>query len=274
MRLGFWLTSIVVLCCLALAETPGTRLDVKEYRLPRVERIVENQVNGFWEPGHIEFEAYVGTPSREFHGVSDETLSESVGIDSMTQFIDIGPAHKGEEFELLEDASGNVWTRQSRHWDRWWDSCWVYSLVRNDTAVYRVRDCRVTEEPMMFLRQGHWWIETYNYKAAEDTSSTQTSPGRGFQVVADGEVLSSKYGCSETSDYHYVGDKPFFLFRRDSLFGWNYDGAETVTDFDSLFHGGCCEYGCANPRFYADDFSFYARRDSVWYLVVGTLKDK
>ncbi|HEY3294899.1 MAG TPA: hypothetical protein VGL38_05640 [bacterium] len=241
--------------------------------MPRVEKVWGDSVYGYWEPGWIEFEMYVGKPSRDLHGVYHDPETVLDLLDTLTEPIRDSPEKKGQSFSPFTDEAGNVWKRRGEWQGSTQTHCPLYTLLRNDTVLYGFRDCMVTEAPGMYYRTGHWWIETWDYKPADDTRSNEER-GKGFQIIADGEFLSDKYHCSETFDYHYVNDQPFFMFRRDSLWGWNYDGVETVTDFDDFFHGGCCELGCANPRFYADDFSFYARRDSVWYLVVGTMKEK
>jgi hypothetical protein len=270
-----WILLIAVLCSLAAAEPPPPRLEISEYRLPRVERIDQNQVNGYWEPGWLEFEWYVGGPTRQRFEVRQDRNYRPLNPDTLTRSIGLLPVRSTKVFvyDSLRDAGGNVWTRRlnSRGDDE--ESCPLYSLLRNDTVVYQLRDCIATEQPLMFLRGEHWWIETWNYKSAEDTSSNWFAD-EGYQVVADSVLLSDKYGYSQTFDYHFVGGKPFFMFRRDSVFGWNYDGADTTIDFDSVFHGACCEPSCSNPRFAVDQFSFYAKRDSTWYMVVGTVKEK
>ncbi|MBU0509779.1 hypothetical protein KKH27_13215 [bacterium] len=149
-------------------------------------------------------------------------------------------------------------------------SCDKFSLCRNDTVVYQFRDCVGAEDPFLFVRGDDWWIESWAYRDAED-SSARSAPTRGFQVVVNGQLLSDAYHCSETFDYHYVGDRPFFLFCRDNTLGWNYCGVETVSDFDEFFHGHCCELATSDPLFCANGFSFYARRNDLWYLVAGRI---
>jgi len=174
---------------------------------------------------------------------------------------------KGKPFVPTTDVHGNVWTRKVNREER---ECALFSLCRNDTVIYQFRDCFVGEEPLFFIRGDDWWIESWAYRNADDINRHNT-PTRGFQVVVNGEILSDKYHCTGTFEYHYVGDRPFFLFSLDSTLGWNYDGAETLSDFDEFFHAHCCEMSTSDPRFWADEFSFYARRDDIWYLVHGRI---
>lgn len=259
------LVVLALLCSFAAAEERQSRLEITEYRLPRVERIQGDSVIGYWEPGWLEFEAYVGRPTREFHGVNS---GKQVARDSLTEEV-IDPRLKNNNSEPIAYIQGNIWTRKVSDENQ---QCDIHTLYRNDTIIYRLRDCIQTESPHFYIREDHWWAEVWLYRDVEDTREF-FFPTRGFQVIADGELLSDIYGYTETFDYHYVGDKPFFLFLRDSTFGWNYDGVETISNYDDVFHGQCCEPACSNPRFFADEFSFYARRDSVWYLVAGRIKE-
>jgi hypothetical protein len=229
-----------------------------------------------YAPGYIEYEADVGRPEREKLGLN-YPRGEEPPADSLQHRICTGSdVKKGEEFVPTKDEQGHVWTRSnSRPVD---NKCISYILWRDSIAIYHFYDCTQTEYPESYLRRLHWWVETFNYQSPEDSNLTiaelsQRGKMRGFQVIVDGELLSDKFGYSETWDLHYVGGKEFFSFRKDSTFGWNYDGHETLTDFNEFFHDGCCESGTSNPRFYADSFNFYAKRGSTWYLVVGEIKD-
>ena len=260
MKLGLLLLLILGLFQMAGAQA-SAHLEISEYRLPKVERIVEDSVVGFLEPGCLEFEMYVGIPTRELFGQGHDSRNPVV-IDTLTKMASY---IKGERLRPPEDIDGNVWTMSH---ERIETRCPIYTVARNDIPIYHFRDCIETEDPDLYVRAHDWWMVTWSFKPVADTSFNHEN-SRGFQVIVNGELLSDKYGYAETWDYHYVGDKPFFLFRRDSTFGWNYDGTETISRFDDFYHGHCCEPACSDPLFRTNEFSFYARRDSIWYLVYG-----
>ncbi|MDD5087628.1 MAG: hypothetical protein PHI18_02355 [bacterium] len=257
---------LLVLGNVVLAEPPPSRLEITEYRLPRVERIESDSVIGYWQPGWMEFEAHVGRPIRDLIGFHAQggTLSSK---DTLLHGVPDGPSIKGRPVAPTSDVHRNIWTREVH---REFSSCDLFSLCRNDTVVFQFRDCVGAEDPLFYVRGYDWWIESWAYRDAEDTTKRYT-PTRGFQVIVNGEFLSDRYHCSGTFEYRYLDGKPFFLFRRDSLLGWNYAGVETVTDFDEFFHGHCCGEAVSNPLVYADEFAFYARRDEIWYLVHGRI---
>jgi hypothetical protein len=242
------------------------------------------------QPGCLEYERDVGRPEREKLGInySPETWSSS---DSLSQPILRSPDRKDDVFQPTTDAEGHVWRRSEYRSEQ---NCPSYALWRDSTEVYHIHNCREADDPEFYIRESHWWIETHRFELPPQDSNfayraipkkvppqdsnftyreiSKKVTQRGYQIIADGEILSDKYGYSETWDLRYVGGKSFFSFRRDSTLGWNYDGRETITDFDQFFHDECCEPAISNPRFFADSFNFYAKRGNTWYLIVGEIK--
>ncbi len=247
---------VTALCLFVLvssfaASQTQTRLEISEYLLPPFPG----------GPGSIEFERELADPLRD-------SLNMNINgpRDSLTQLADGKPIRKSEELTPAHDSEGNTWKLDRDYAGR------LYTVTRNDTSVFRFHDFFPTDEPHLWLRGEHWWIESLSFSAIDDTGKGHLL-GWDRQIVLDGKLLSEEFAHAETFDYHPVGGKPFFFFRRDSTYGWNYSGIETVTDFDEIFFATCCEPAISRARFYADQFQAYARRDSTWYMLVGQTQE-
>jgi hypothetical protein len=91
-------------------------------------------------------------------------------------------------------------------------------------------------------------------------------------VLINGEPLDEKLNLQSGFACLILGGKPFYMYERDGRWGWNWGGRETVTDYDYFFHDQCCAPGMWNPFFRKDRFEIIARRNSTWYLIVGTVE--
>jgi hypothetical protein len=89
-------------------------------------------------------------------------------------------------------------------------------------------------------------------------------------LVVEGELYNEMAGYQEIFNFRMLNGKPFFFFVKDGQTGIFYDGAAWQAEFDSIYHGACCEPAIANPASNNVMVWFYAKQQDWWnYVELG-----
>lgn len=111
-----------------------------------------------------------------------------------------------------------------------------------------------------------WYLEVFRGEGALDENG-QAWPVGG-DILMNGESLNALNGYDESFGLHLILGKPIYFFVRDGVYGYVYEGQETVLDYSDISHYGCCSAGIANPRGSEDRVVIFADRGDQTYLVM------
>lgn len=90
-----------------------------------------------------------------------------------------------------------------------------------------------------------------------------------FDIFWDGISLNTSKGYQSSLGFQILGQRPFYLFKRDKKIWLSYNGQEALLDYDDVKLSYCCN-GYAPPQPYENLTLFYAtKNDQLYYVAIG-----
>jgi len=128
-----------------------------------------------------------------------------------------------------------------------------------------------------------FWSDGQNWIAEVVESRRDTEPSADGQSVAyslrgvlirNGEILNQVLGYEEIFGFGWLGEQPFYFYRKNGKIGINYAGHDIPLGFDEVPHYLCCSAGELNPWQARKMVAFFGRRAQIWYYVEAGLLDE
>jgi len=89
-----------------------------------------------------------------------------------------------------------------------------------------------------------------------------------FDIFWDGVSLNKSKGYQSSFAFQLLGQKPFYLFKRNEQVWLYYDGEEFLLGYDKVKLSYCCEYDA--PSHYENMITFDAIKDEqLYYVMIG-----
>jgi len=115
----------------------------------------------------------------------------------------------------------------------------------------------------------HWALETIHITT--HTENNVTNADLVGQLTVDGVLLNEKLGYEEAFGLQTIAGFPFYFFKRGGKIGYSYNGMETMLEFDTILHYGCCSAGALNPITTANHVDFFAKiGETNYFVIIGT----
>lgn len=148
-----------------------------------------------------------------------------------------------------------------------------FSANEKDTRIYVTLDnesvfeaeCLPSPIPRMILTswvyEDHWAIQTF----CKDN----------FDIFQDGTSLNISKNYDSSFGLQLIGNKPFYLFRKNDLTGLYYDGKEVTLEFDKIILAYCCTIDIHPPMHYENMITFAATKgEKLYYVAIGLFERK
>ncbi|MEN6571709.1 MAG: hypothetical protein ABFD24_07700 [Anaerolineaceae bacterium] len=154
-----------------------------------------------------------------------------------------------------------------QHYTQDGSESWV-SVTQDEKVIYSISTGNgYVNDPLqgLWAYGGHWALEIVHATTRiQDNMRTAHLVG---QVTVDGVLLNDKLGYEESFGLQTIAGYPFYFFNRDGRIGYSYNGMETMLDFDTILHYGCCSAGAFNPNSTPNHVDFFAKKGNIEYFV-------
>lgn len=125
-------------------------------------------------------------------------------------------------------------------------------------------ECLVSPMPRIltsWVYESHWAIQTF----CEDN----------FDVFQDGVSLNTSKNYSSSFGFQLIGNKPFYLFKKNNSIGLYYEGKEVPLEFDKIVLAYCCTVTISPPIHYENMITFAATKgEKLYYVAIGLFESK
>lgn len=94
-----------------------------------------------------------------------------------------------------------------------------------------------------------------------------------FDIFWDGISLNSSKGYQSSFAFQILGQRPFYLFKRDDQVWLSFDGQEVLLGYEEVKLTYCC-MSYHPPQHYERLITFYATKsDQLYYVAIGLFDD-